>query len=464
MSNYFFQCTSTINRHSYFFSYLALTVNGHSVNMFCFFQISGLRVKTQTFICICLGLLVLFYFSIGRTLMSRAQLWSYPKDELYLNDIGVPENNITTAVDFNLSDFYKTDLVSQNYLSSNLSRLLRTESEVILEAQRIHLNIFGKLIGKYKYAMLFNIAGFENKGDPAIGIGEIFLLRRLNIELVLHLEDIHNSDKAIDYAREMSKKYSNETLVILLHGGGNLLSYAHQDVNRGRIIRRFMDFEIVMFPQSFWIFTKPEHQEHFKSVYAAHPRLTFCYRDQFSFDQGSKLFPKARPLLVPDMAFQIGKVDRFMRPIHNIMWLKRGDEESPHYKIPDDAAKHDAIVADWTQGWLTPKDKRTLENGFLITANGMMFLQRGRVVITDRLHGHILSILCGIPQVVLNPVNDKIAHYRDTWTRGLENVEVATTPQEALDKAVSLLKRVNDKVPKIVTYRESFEARPDTIK
>ena len=373
-------------------------------------------------------------------------------------------NNINTAVNFSVSSFYKTDLVSQNHLSSKLSRLLKSESEVILEAQRIQLNIFSKVIGKYKYAMLFNLAGFENKGDPAIGVGELFLLRRLNIELVFHAEDRLNSNKSVDFARKMSKKYSNETLVILMHGGGNLLSYAHQDVYRERILRRFMDFEVVMFPQSFWIKTGAKHQEHFKSVYADHPRLTFCYRDQFSFDQGSKLFPKARPLLIPDMAFQIGKVDRFMRPIHNIMWLKRTDEESPHYKIPDDAAKHDALVADWLRNWNTPKDKRTLEHIFLITANGMMFLQRGRVVITDRLHGHILSILCGIPQVVLNPVNSKIDHYRDTWTRGLENVEVATTSQEALDKAVSLLKRLDDKVPKIVAYRDSLEFRPDMTK
>ena len=451
-------------------------------------------MKIRTVICIFLGMIVILYFCTGGILFSGGPLWSYPKDEQNRNDhdllvsdnkitgtINFSEsgpnktdlisqkqlsgnNNINTAVNFSVSSFYKTDLVSQNHLSSKLSRLLKTESEVILEAQRIQLNIFSKVIGKYKYAMLFNLAGFENKGDAAIGVGQLFLLHRLNIKLVFHIEDRFNSNKTIDLAREMSKKYSNESLVILMQGGGTLLSYAHQDVNRERILRRFMEFEVVMFPQSFWIKTDAKHQEHFKSVYADHPRLTFCYRDQYSFDQGSKLFPKARPLLVPDIAFQIGKVDRLLPPVHNILWLKRTDGESSNYKIPDAAAKHDVIVADWHPYESTPKDKRTLENIFMITANGMIFLQRGRVVITDRLHGHILSILCGIPQVVLNPVNSKIGHYRDTWTRGLENVEVATTPQEALDKAVSLLKRLDDKVPKIVTYRDSIEFRPDMTK
>ena len=451
-------------------------------------------MKIRAAICIFLGIIVLLYFLAGGIPRYGFPLWTYPKDGTYRNnhDLCVSDNKITTAVNFTLSDryktglvsqnslngnnnintavnfsvpsFYKTDLVAQNHLSSKLSRLLKSESEVILEAQRIQLNIFSKVIGKYKYAMLLNLAGTENKGDSAIGAGELFLLRRLNIELVFHVEDRFNNDKSVNYAREMSKKYSNETLVILMHGGGNLVSYAHQDVYRERILRRFMDFEVIMFPQSLWINTNSKHQEHFKSVYADHPRLTFCYRDQFSFDQGSKLFPKARPLLIPDMAFQIGKVDRFMRPVHNILWLKRTDEESPHHKIPNATGKHDVMVASWLSNWNTPKDKRTLENIFMIAANGMMFLQRGRVVITDRLHGHILSILCGIPQVVLDPVNNKIGHYRDTWTRGLENVEVATTPQEALDKAVSLLKRLDDKIPKIVAYRDSLEFRPDMTK
>ena len=301
-------------------------------------------------------------------------------------------------------------------------RELKTEDEAIHETQRIHFNIFRTLIGKYKYAMLCNIAGFENEGDPAIGIGEVIVLRRLNIDLVFHLEDKKNTEEAIDYARLLSdqRKYTNESLVILLHGGGNLVS-AHQDVYRERIIRRFMEFEIFIFPQSFWIapFINQAHIDHFKVAYSIHLRLSFCYRDEFSFKQGTIFFPKARSLLVPDMAFQIGKVERFLTTIHDIVWLQRRDIEAPNYQIPEEAKQADITVADWRE-WLTPKENRTIENDFLVTTNGMMFLQRGRDVLTDRLHGHILSLLCGIPHAIINPINNKIAHYRDTWTHGLK--------------------------------------------
>ena len=42
-----------------------------------------------------------------------------------------------------------------------------------------------------------------------------------------------------------------------------------------------------------------------------------------------------------------------------------------------------------------------------MAASGMMFLQRGLVVVTDRLHGHILSDLCGTPHVIFDPVNKR---------------------------------------------------------
>ena len=44
---------------------------------------------------------------------------------------------------------------------------------------------------------------------------------------------------------------------------------------------------------------------------------------------------------------------------------------------------------------------------------------RGRVVVTDRLHGHILSTLCGLPHVIIDPVNHKITSYMKSWTGGI---------------------------------------------
>ena len=298
------------------------------------------------------------------------------------------------------------------------SHKLKSNIDVINEAQTIHLNIFKALIGKYRYAMLFGLAAFENKGDPAISVGEILLFQSLNIKVVFNRFFGNCGSKLLDRAQALSKDYSNKTLVILLQGGGNLLSYIVNDYLREEVLSRFRDFEAILFPESIWPRSSISIQKRFQKSYSEHPRLTFLYRDRESYNKGKALFPKVRALLVPDMAFEIGPVPRTMPPIHDILWLRRSDAESSKYIIPSNVKYYDVSIGDWLQ-WKTPKGDTEIETAYLITANAFMFLQRGRVVITDRLHGHILSTLLGIPHVVLDPVNNKTTAYMKSWTGGL---------------------------------------------
>ena len=60
---------------------------------------------------------------------------------------------------------------------------------------------------------------------------------------------------------------------------------------------------------------------------------------------------------------------------------------------------------------------------------GLQLLQRGRVLVTDRLHGHILSTLLGVPHVLLDNQDQKLSSFHNTWTRGLRLARVADTPQ-----------------------------------
>ena len=350
--------------------------------------------------------------------------------------------------------FNNQDLVATNMLVDKLSRQLSTNEEVIDEAQRIHTNMFSTLIGHYKYAMLFNFAAFENKGDPAITVGELILLQKLGIELVFHCETATCKGRAFENAQHISKSYNSTDLVILMHGGGNILSYKIEDVYRRPVLETFQEFEIILFPQSLWPHADHEHKKLYQKVYSSHPRLTFLYRDRDSYNMGKQLFPRARPLLMPDMAFQIGPVSRFLRPTHDIMWLQRADSESSKYSIPKNTRGYDLIVQDWLS-WKTPKGSSKLEDPFLMTVNGMLFLQRGRVVVTDRLHGHILSTLCGIPHVVIDPVNHKITSYMKSWTGGIENILVADSPEDALNKAIGLLHKLDDKLPRVSAFRNS---------
>ena len=351
------------------------------------------------------------------------------------------------------ADFFQRDFITDNYLVDKLAPLLQTNKEVIKELKRIQFKMLTSLIGRFKYAMLFNFAAFENKGDPAITVGELAMIRKLGLKLIFHCATPCKRE-AVEYAKTLSKQYRYEEIIILMQGGGNLLSYIFEDFNRKLVLETFPEFEVILFPQSIWNNATKEHARLFQNVYSKHKHLTFLYRDRNSFNLSKRIFPHVKCYLMPDMAFHIKATQRFMEPTHDILWIQRPDKESTKYKIPVNVHNYDVIVGDWW-GWKTPKGSRQLEDPFLMTANGMTFLQRGRVVITDRLHGHILCVLCGIPHVVFDPMNNKITSCMKSWTAGIENILVAHSAEDALNKAIVLLTKLDDKIPKALAFTHS---------
>ena len=344
------------------------------------------------------------------------------------------------------ADYFQRDFITDNHIVDKMVPLLKTNTAVIEEIQRIQLKMLTTLIGKFKYAMLFDFAACENKGDPAITVGELAIIRKLGLELIFSCETrCHNG--TLEYARKLSKNYSTNEVVVLMQGGGDLLAYKAHDFDRKLVLETFPDFEVILFPQSILPIATEQDTRLFQDVYAKHKHLTFLYRDRKSYDRGKMIFPSVKCYLMPDMAFQIGAKQRFFEPTHDILWLRRTDKESMKYSIPASRHNYAIIVEDW-RPWKTPKGSSRLEDSFLMATNGMLFLQRGRVIITDRLHGHILSVLCGIPHVVFDPVNKKITSYMQSWTGGIENILVAHSPEDALNKAIELLQKLDDKIPK----------------
>jgi pyruvyl transferase EpsO len=59
-------------------------------------------------------------------------------------------------------------------------------------------------------------------------------------------------------------------------------------------------------------------------------------------------------------------------------------------------------------------------------------LSAGRVVVTDRLHAHLLSLLLAIPHAVLDNTYGKLGRFLDAWTGAAEGVHRVATAEEAL--------------------------------
>ncbi|PVD31819.1 hypothetical protein C0Q70_07237 [Pomacea canaliculata] len=349
------------------------------------------------------------------------------------------------------ADFLSLDYTRHPFDTDRLAPTLHTNDEVVWEMQRLHVQVLTSLLAGRRHAMLMDFATYENKGDAAITAGQVALLKRLNVTIVFSCSTYLCNDKSLTKAREISKTYNSTSLIILLQGGGNVLGYPGFDTAGKRILNLFPDFPSLLFSQSIWLHKGNQaHLNKCREIYSHRENLTIFLRDRQSLGLAQKHFPGTKLMLMPDMAFGLGLVPRTMPPTHDILWIKRADDESSGYKVPEIPTNLSVYVGDWRE-WKTNQGNTPMETSFLMAFNGLSFLQRGRVVITDRLHGHILSVLLGIPHVLIdNPPYFKLSSFRRSWTAGLSNTVLVTTGEDALEEAQKLLKKYNNYLPNVV--------------
>lgn len=366
-----------------------------------------------------------------------------------------PPRNRTVLQEW--SEFLSQDLIQRPFETDKLATHMRSSDDVIWGAQNVYLNVMNSLLRGKHVAMLMEIATYENKGDPAITTGEVTLLRHLNVSVVFYCDTRNCTSRNLHQARNISRQYGPESLVVFLQGGGNLVGYEFSDKIRKRVLNVFPDFPVILFSQSIWIHEKNlRHLNACRDIYSNRPNLTMFIRDRQSMTLAQKYFKGTKLVLMPDAALCIGRVPRFMPPAYDILWLRRRDGESSNYQMPVLPSNVSVHVDDWWQ-WTTNYGTTPMETSILMTVNGLMFLQRGRVVITDRLHGHILSILSGTPHVLIdNPPFLKLSSFHRTWTAGLENAVIVTTGEDALQAALQLLVKYRDDLPPVLPYMQAI--------
>jgi len=295
-----------------------------------------------------------------------------------------------------------------------------------------------------------------NIGDSAIWSGEIALLNKLFGRGPDHVSQ-YRHDPA-EPGRVLGKDR-----ILFLHGGGNFgdiwpvyLSY------RAAIIAQHPNHRIIQLPQSIH-FDDLTKLEETKRVIAAHRDYHLMVRDHESLAFARQHFD-CPTYLTPDSAFGIdmSRIPRKAQP-EGILGLLRTDKElRPDAK---DGAKlfHDCRIEDWRalpeaqvfadkvmrRLFRTPvlSWSQSLRTGVFNTMSmarvtlGFDQLDQAEVVVTDRLHGHIMSTLLGKPHVVIDNYYGKIARFIEAF--GKDDITLqARDYAEAREMADELLQQV----------------------
>lgn len=293
---------------------------------------------------------------------------------------------------------------------------------------------------------LFDFPTHSNVGDSAIWLGEVSFLKNHRKSKIILCDSQTSSDNFPELPPET---------IIFIHGGGNFGDlWPHHHLFRLKIVNSYVGHRIVQFPQSIYF----EHEASFEQTRKAlslHPDFHLFTRDEKSFSFAKKLYA-GHCALCPDMALYL---KRLQRPPTKIRWeilaLMRTDKEK---QTAINAVSADGVkIVDWiheprfllkTTNRIIQRYARALpiDQNLVYRYNHKIFnalathrlnrgcelISSGSVVITDRLHAHILCVMMNIPHVVLDNSYQKIGLFRDAWRTGAGICESASSFEDAL--------------------------------
>ena len=236
------------------------------------------------------------------------------------------------------------------------------------------------------------------------------------------------------------------------------------------------NFSLVTMPQSLFYQNKATMQKHAKemrmsvmkglglselspeNMSAVHDRLTFTWRERASYDIAKELYPFARNMIVPDIAFQLGEFQP-KRPrkdlLVDILFFLRQDKESNLRKelggqgaqrfitkVMEDRGENKTFrTVDWGSRLSLFGNKDHLD-----VQTGVELLALGKVAVVDRLHAGILSYLSGLHFIYIDNSYGKLSKTLTTAVEGREECalwERADNLYDATGKALSYLRKLD---------------------
>lgn len=287
---------------------------------------------------------------------------------------------------------------------------------------------------------------------------------------------------------EMDKKRSRDLLpalrwlvqpddVVFLHSGGNMGDRGTgSEAIRRLIISSFPRNKIVSLPQTIYFSdtqTGVKERENTRRIYATHPNLTIIGRDPRSGDLAAELFPKAQVSCMPDFVLSMAtkqKQSEKKNTSLKVLLCLRLDNESAitpeQRKNIANCLPYPCTYYDTTIGSSIALCKRAI-----VLESALDLFRASDVVVTDRYHGLIFSVLCRKPCVVLRTVDHKLTSAMH-WFKDVPFVLFA----ENLDEIPSLVERLLtvesrevpnwnalyfDKIPELIGLSGSEPSRVD---
>lgn len=324
---------------------------------------------------------------------------------------------------------------------------MQQNKQVITKQVEIIKSTLEPFVSKIDDYALIDFPDHSNVGDSAIWLGEVKVLKELYGKNPVYVSTINSFDK-----NKLTSKLTHG--IIYIHGGGNFgdVWRSHQDF-REMVIKSFPNVTIIQLPQSIKFYNENYLKQSIKNI-NAHNNFHLLVRDQQSYQLASSKFD-CNVKLCPDSAFCIGSLNELGNQKYETVMLMRTDSERNEGVQFNDLNIDDKknFVCDWLdESKLFKYQTFFLALYYYIFINymsaiklsyynakaqlrlnrGVKDLSKGKIVVTDRLHAHIISVLLNKANYVLDNNYGKVSGYIQQWTSEYPKTKVLKSTKEII--------------------------------
>jgi len=419
----------------------------------------GRHINTMTV----LGVILVVFGNAGMKITKRRPKW------LFITFILIFIFSFTAQLFINHPDQKNLQAQTQNVnilnerIQENKSRVSYDSTtppgfgcvDVVQGLQNKVLSTYAEVLKGIQYVNIVGYLGDENKGDAAIWTAEQMVLSTLGITVnyVCSFKYI-----ACDWGKFKRTLLLYNNSAVILPGGGNTKDIDSPFIEyssmwfRIKIMSMFPTRPFRSFPQSISLKNETNLKETIRG-YSTHGDVHIAARDIPSYAQLERDFQPAgiKITLVPDVVFAFGSRPEMRigktRDV-DILFIRRDDKESKfdwglgniergNINLGPKGGIRTYWQMDWTRTKTPGINKKTPWNAIASAKAhaGFQLLSTAWLVITDRLHVHIMSSIIGTPHILLDSVTGKNLGLHDTWTQDCNCARIAHNVTQAMHYA-----------------------------
>lgn len=241
--------------------------------------------------------------------------------------------------------------------------------------------------------------------------------------------------------KTFKRQYKDGDFIVFQSGYTTTDLGGYADEMHRAVMKATPQAKMLMAPQT--IFFQSEKRKALTSkVYNGVSGLFFLARDRVSFGMAQEMFPDIPTAQFPDIVTTLIGTKRFDGERNGVLFCCRDDSEQFYSDEEIDALmKRCSAFAPVAKTDTTKNNRKNdvVKNAEKFVWEEIESYSRYKLIVTDRYHGTIFSLVAGTPVVIIKTTDHKVTTGAE-WFRGVydEHVRVA----DSLDEAYEIVKEL----------------------